>query len=573
MTDREKIASPDYIEVLADYMPPEGIDYAIKDYVYQRIDTDLIITYINKAELKPLNIRDFTYRSIPKVYGLTENAAGTGTSFDPAPLLKSGILQVQGEPLKLTGQGVVIGFLDTGIRYDLDAFRNSDGSTRILGIWDQNNNEGQTPEGLLYGSAYTREQINEALQSDNPGEILPCYDEIGHGTEIASAACGSPEGAGLRFLGAAPEAEIAVVKLRQAKKYLRDFYKIPENVPAYSEADLITAVKYLESFALSLVRPLVICIGLGTNMGDHEGHSLLAGYLNTIATRRSRAVVISAGNEGNSAHHYVGYADEGVTETTDNVEIRVDTGEEGFIAELWGNIPSNHAISIKTPGGETTDKVDFKVKETREFSFIYSKTKIRVDHVLVEQGSGDELIFFEFTDPTPGIWTIQVTTSGAQYSQEGNFHIWLPLTQFLKGETYFLRPSPYTTITEPGNTREAITTSGYNDANNGFYGESGRGFTRMGSIKPELCSPCVNISTVLGSRTGTAMSAALLSGICAQFMQWAVVEGNTQWVESRELKNFLIRGAVRSTATAYPSRETGYGQVNISRTFDVIAGV
>jgi hypothetical protein len=217
--------------------------------------------------------------------------------------------------------------------------------------------------------------------------------------------------------------------------------------------------------------------------------------------------------------------------------------------------------------------VDFKVKETREFSFIYSKTKIRVDHVLVEQGSGDELIFFEFTDPTPGIWTIQVTTSGAQYSQEGNFHIWLPLTQFLKGETYFLRPSPYTTITEPGNTREAITTSGYNDANNGFYGESGRGFTRMGSIKPELCSPCVNISTVLGSRTGTAMSAALLSGICAQFMQWAVVEGNTQWVESRELKNFLIRGAVRSTATAYPSRETGYGQVNISRTFDVIAGV
>jgi hypothetical protein len=468
---------------------------------------------------------------------------------------------------------VVIGFLDTGIRYDLDAFRNSDGSTRILGIWDQNNNEGQTPEGLLYGSAYTREQINEALQSDNPGEILPCYDEIGHGTEIASAACGSPEGAGLRFLGAAPEAEIAVVKLRQAKKYLRDFYKIPENVPAYSEADLITAVKYLESFALSLVRPLVICIGLGTNMGDHEGHSLLAGYLNTIATRRSRAVVISAGNEGNSAHHYVGYADEGVTETTDNVEIRVDTGEEGFIAELWGNIPSNHAISIKTPGGETTDKVDFKVKETREFSFIYSKTKIRVDHVLVEQGSGDELIFFEFTDPTPGIWTIQVTTSGAQYSQEGNFHIWLPLTQFLKGETYFLRPSPYTTITEPGNTREAITTSGYNDANNGFYGESGRGFTRMGSIKPELCSPCVNISTVLGSRTGTAMSAALLSGICAQFMQWAVVEGNTQWVESRELKNFLIRGAVRSTATAYPSRETGYGQVNISRTFDVIAGV
>lgn len=116
MTAREKIASPDYIEILSDYIQPEGVEEPIADYVYQRIDTDLGITYINEKELSPLNISEFTYRSIPKVYGLMQDDPGTGTSFDPTPLMRSGILQVQGEPLNLTGRGVVIGFLDTGER-------------------------------------------------------------------------------------------------------------------------------------------------------------------------------------------------------------------------------------------------------------------------------------------------------------------------------------------------------------------------------------------------------------------------------------------------------------------------
>ena len=460
-----------------------------------------------------------------------------------------------------------------GIRYEEEVFRNPDGSSRILGIWDQNINDGPAPEGLLYGTEYKKELIDAALLSDNPRAIVPSYDEIGHGTAVASVAAGSAISGGLRFTGAAPDADIAVVKLRQAKPYLRQFYLIPEDVPAYAESDLITAVKYLESYAISLLRPLVICLCLGTNMGDHEGHSILAGYLNTIATRRSRVVVMCGGNEGNSGLHYVGQEIEGMPESTDSVEIRVDEGEKGFIAELWGNVPISHAISIRSPGGETTDRVDFKAKETREFSFVYEKTKVRVDHILVEQGSGEELIFFRFVDPTPGVWTIRVTSMGGGAGDEDSFHIWLPVSQFLSGDTYFLRSSPYTTITEPGNTREGITTTVYQDSNNSFYGESGRGFTREGNIKPDLCTPGVNISTVVGNKTGSSMGAALLSGICAQFMQWAVVEGNQPWMESREMKRYLIRGAVRSPDITYPSREWGYGRVNISRTFDVLAGV
>lgn len=587
MTDREKIASDDYIDILSDYSQPEGLDTIVEDYVFQPIDTNLGITYINRAEIEPLSIRNFTYRSIPKVFGLMQvdtREAGAGTdgtgegfvgqqaNFDPTPLMDTGILQVQGEPLNLTGRGVVLGFLDTGIRYDEAVFRNNDGSTRILGIWDQNRNDGPLPEGLLYGTEYTREVINAALQSDNPQSIVPSYDENGHGTAIASVAAGSALSGGLRFLGAAPQADIAVVKLRPAKPFLREFYLVPENVVAYSESDIIAAVKYLESYAISLVRPLVICIGIGSNMGDHEGHSILAGYLNNIATRRSRAVVLCGGNEGNSAHHYIGYASEGLVETTDHVEIRVGN-EQGFVMELWGNIPASHAISIRSPGGEITDRVDFKVRETREFSFVYENTKIRVDHVLVEQGSGEELIFFRFTDPTPGVWSIQVTMMGGSGQQEGSFHMWLPITAFLQSETYFLRPSPYTTLTEPANAREVITTTYYRSGNDSFFGESGRGFTRENSKKPDLSTPGVDIDTILGKRTGAGMAAALLAGMCAQFMQWAVVEGNGQWVESRELKNYLIRGAIRRQGITYPSREWGYGQANIAETFDVIAGV
>ena len=572
MTDREKIESDQYVAVLSDFFQPEEINVPISDYVFQRIDTNLGISYVNIDEIRSIGFQEFTYRSIPKIYGLGRLTPGTGNDFDPTPLMSAGVLNVQRDPLNLTGEGVVLGFLDTGIRYEEEIFRNQDGTTRILGIWDQSALTGEPPEGLLYGAEYRRDRINEALQSGNPGEIVPVEDEIGHGTAIASVAAGSAVSGGLRFTGAAPRADIVVVKLRQAKPHMRNFYLVPEEVPAYSESDLITGIKYLESYAVSLRRPLVICIGLGTNMGDHEGHSILSGYLDIIATRRSRIVVIGGGDEGNSAHHFIGHAAPGLLETTEGVEIRVDERERGFVAELWGNIPASHAISILSPGGEQTDRVDFKARETRTFGFVYEKTRIRVDHVLVEQGSGEELIFFRFEDPTPGIWTIQVSTMDGASGEQGSFHIWLPLKEFLRGETYFLRPSPYITITEPGNTAEAITTTFYQSANNSFYGESGRGFTRTGNRKPDVCTPGVNISTALGKRTGSAMGAALLSGGCAQFMQWAVVEQNQIWMESRELKNLLIRGAVRMAGNEYPSREWGYGLTDMTGIFDVMAG-
>ena len=571
MTDREKIVSDEYYDLVTDYTAPPGIS-RLFDYVIQPVDGEIAVTYVYGKEISPINITEYTYPVLPKVYGLMQMEEGSGQGFDPTPLIYGGISQVQRAPLELTGRGVVIGFLDTGIRYDEPVFLNQDGSSRILGIWDQTIQSGEPPAGILYGTEYRKETIDLALQSDNPREIVPSYDEHGHGTAMASVAAGSSLGNGLRFLGAAPEADIVMVKLRQAKPFLREFYLIPDDAIVYAESDLLVALKYLESYAISLSRPLVIFFGIGTNMGDHEGHSVLADYMNRIATKRSRAIVVCGGNEGNSARHYMGISAEGLSETLDNVEIRVGEGTAGFTAELWGSVSANHAISIRAPGGEITPRVDFRGQGSQEFGFIYERTRIQVDHILVEQSSGEELIFFRFLGPTPGIWTIQVAITSDRNS-ETTFHIWLPITEVLKEDTYFLKPSPYTTLTEPSNARDVITTSVYDDANGSFWAESGRGFTRSGQIKPDICAPGVNVSTIIGAKTGPCLAAALTSGAAAQFLQWAVVKGNRPWVESRELKNYLIRGADRSAEISYPSREFGYGKLDIAGTFEVLAGV
>lgn len=566
MTDRERAISDDFYDIITDFILPGGVEVNPANAAIQPIGGDIRIIYLNRAEVEAVNISSFTYPVIPKLYGLMQQE-----SFNPSALISSGISRVQGGSLNLTGKGVVIGFIDTGIRYEEEVFRREDGSSRILGIWDQTIQTGEPPEGILYGTEYRQDVINLALRSENPREIVPSTDMDGHGTALASVAAGSLLGGGRRFQGAAPEADIVMVKLRQAKPHLKDFYLVSQETQAYAESDILVALRYLESFAITLVRPLVICFGLGTNMGGHEGQSVLSDYLNQIATRRSRAVIACGGNEGNAAHHYWGRSIEGLLETVDNVEIRVDGNQQGFVAELWGSVPAKHAISIRTPGGEVTPRVDFREQSSREFVFIYEQSRVQVDHVLVEQSSGEELIFFRFITPTPGVWTIQVTITGG--SAQNCFHIWLPLTEFLQGDTYFLRPSPYTTLTEPANTREVITVTTYNDENDSFWAESGRGYSRTGRVKPDLCAPGVNISTILGPRTGSSMAVALTSGAAALFLEWAVVRRNQPRVESRELKNYLIRGAERQPGESYPSREWGYGTLDIGGTFDELAGV
>lgn len=569
MECKDKALSDSYYDVITDY-PVYMLDNQEFDICFYQIE-NFYLVYVSEDDIRNTNDYFYDYKSIPKLYGLMQEQGMTG--YDPNSLIVSGITQIQREPLSLTGQGVILCVIDTGIDYTSPIFRDSEGNSRILAIWDQTIQTGPSPQGFYFGTEYQREEINRALQAEDPYTIVPSRDEIGHGSIMASVAAGSQLSGEATFLGAAPNADIVIVKLKECKQYLRDFYLVPAGVPAYEEGDIMLAVKYADSFAEEFRRPVVICLGLGTNYGDHTGRAPLPRYLNQIAAKRSRAVVVCGGNEGNASHHYQGNMEDLSREGTNNipVEVRVGGRSDGFILEFWGNVPNVFTVSIRSPGGETIPALRLGIQDSITYGFVYEKTRITIAGMLVEPASGEELILMRIVAPTPGIWTFRVETSAETNS--GTFHMWLPITQFLNVPVYFLESTPYITLTEPSMAENVISVSAYDASNNSFYIESGRGFTRTGMVKPDFAAPGVNVNTIQGRQSGTSMAAAITAGAVAQFMQWAVVEGNNRVVASQEIKNYFIRGASRSFNISYPNREWGYGRLNMVGTFDALIGV
>lgn len=562
MTCREKILSNDYVDLITDYEGAEQFFEAMgADFCHHRIDEYYGVTNVRRSETPPMSIGYYGYSAIPNLYGLMQTGS---VPFNPECLNAMGNIQVQNPPLALQGNGVIIGFIDTGIRYELDVFRREDGSSRIVSIWDQTIQTGTPPEGFEYGTEYRRADIDQALQFDDPLSVVPTTDTIGHGTQMASAAAGSLLDQGLTFRGAAPLADIAVVKLKGAKQYLRDYYLIDDKAEAYQENDIMEAVRYIQRMAVPFSKPVVIVLGIGTNMGSHDGTSPLASYLNIVASRRSRSVVVCGGNEGDKEHHYE-------HSMPSNVEVRVSERMKGFCMELWGSLPDDYAISIRSPGGEVSPILDFRNGIDKSIYYIFDRTRITLSVVLVEKDAGDPLVFMRFDNPTPGIWTVAVSSSERQMRGTGLYHMWLPIEQFLEQSVTFLSPSPEVTLTEPSNAAQVITISAYNSHTDSWYPVSGRGYTRNGGIKPDLVAPGVRVPAILGEENGSCIAAAMAAGCAAQFMEWAIVNSSAPAVDSRGTKSYLIQGADRSGDIVYPDTRWGYGRININGTFETLA--
>lgn len=569
MTCKERILSNDYADIITDFVIPERFNYQIPaDNCYHQVLDELGILYVDRSVIPNIRISDASYYFIPRCYGLTQLEGGSRQEFNSIALMESGILATQGQPLNLTGRNVTIGFIDTGIQYENEIFRDTAGRSRIAAIWDQTIQTGTPPEGFEYGSEYTNEMIQRAIESENPRAVVPSTDESGHGTAAASVAAGSRLEGERRFIGAAPECNIVMVKLKEIKPYLREYYLVPEGVPCYSETDIMQAVQYLQKFAFNLYSPLVIYLGVGTNLGDHTGSSPLARYLTAISYQKSRAIVIGGGNEGNAERHFRGEITN--RQTQQDVEIRVGEGEKGFIMDFWGKPPYIFSASIRSPGGETIQWINPRIKGPQMFTFIFERTLLTVDYILVEPSSNSEMIRFRFENPTAGIWTVRVRGEGSMNS--GVYDLWLPITQFLTDQTYFLKPDPFITLTDPAYTGRAISVTSYNDENGSLYVNAGRGFSRDEQIKPDIAAPGVNVSTILGNRSGSSIAAAITAGGVAQILQWAVVEQNDILVDSESIRNYLIRGARRDETIEYPNREYGYGLLNIEGVFRFLAG-
>ena len=571
MSCTNSVASEDFADFIAPYFttPEEFIRSQGTDCI-DFVNSTLAVVYVPLSTVTPSTYTSYTYSAVPKLYSLLDV-----TSMDAAGITPAGELPV----LNNQGSGVIVGFVDTGINYTDSLFRNVDGSTRIIGIWDQTNNsdnsnniENETAKpfsafSALYGTQYTAEEINLALNSDNPASIVPTRDENGHGTFLASIAAGNrDERAG--FSGAAPQASIAMVKLKPAKQYLRDFYLIRDGADAYQENDIMMGVSYLYFLARKYSMPLVVCIPLGTNMGSHMGMSRLGQYLNQVSLSNGSAVITAAGNETGARHHFRAVMDADTDEVT--AELRVGEREAGFSMELWAENMGAYTVGFISPTGEVAREISVPLRGENTVSFLLEQTQITVYTQIADVSSGSQFIFMRFENPMSGIWRILIRNS---LDIRETFHIWLPVRGFISDETYFLRPDPDTTITDPGNARYPITVTAYDHTKNSIYIHASRGYSLSGRIKPDLAAPGVNIlgASVSGRRltrmSGTSVSAAHLAGAAAILLNWGVLNANYPYLNTPVLKSIFVRGAQRNPALTYPNREFGYGTLNLYEAF------
>ncbi len=487
---------------------------------------------------------------------------------DRESLVESGIIQVQNQPyLDLKGQGVILGFIDTGIDYTKDAFKYEDGTSKIQYIWDQTIKNENPPKDFNFGTEYSNEKINEALASENPFEIVPHTDTVGHGTFLASVAGGREQN---EYLGAAPDADIVAVKLKRAKQEFYAAYNVPETQEnAYQSSDVMLGIQYIIQKAQELKKPVAICLALGSNYGGHDGLTFFEEYISYVASISGVAICTAVGNESNAKHH----TKITMTKTGESQEILLKSGENetAFNVFLVNYSSDRFSISVKSPAGEIVAKVPAKSETDFRTKLILEKSTVSIRYYFPIAQNGGQLSYVVVKDPTPGIWTITVY---GDIIINGTLHAWLPMTGFIDPETVFLTPVPEYTVVSPGTAFAPICCGAYSSADGSLYDSSSWGPTMGGRLAPDLVAPGVAVKGVLptgyGTMTGTSVAAAITTGACALMLQWGAVEGNYPILNSLRIRSFLIRGCKRDPNMKYPNNQWGYGKLDLIETFNAL---
>ncbi|WP_105615639.1 S8 family peptidase [Vallitalea okinawensis] len=526
----------------------------------QQILQDWAVFHI---EVPPEECEDFylsgEYFVIPNVYGLTSissmEIAGIG------PVLKS-------DTLDLSGRDVIVAVIDTGIDYTHEAFIYEDNTSKIMSIWDQTI-EGTPPDGFFYGAEYSNEQINKAINSEDPLSIVPSVDEVGHGTFLAGIAAGRPNRRE-QFQGAAPDANLVIVKLKQAKKCIKDFFKIKEGAIAFQTNDIYQGVKYVLDKYREFNQPIAILFAGASNDGPHNGTNELEEFLAAQGDSVGVVIVTSAGNEANAAHHYHGKFKEGVGQI--NVDLHVAEDENGVFLNMWVPLPDQLSVELISPSGVSTGVIPPKLRQWQNNIFPLEASVIRTHYDLVEERAAEESIAIIIENPLPGLWTLIVH---GEIVINGEFDIYLPIRPFIEEDTIFLSPDPNTTVVIPSTNPQTITVGAYNEIINSIYLPSGRGYTRDNRIKPDLVAPGVD---VLGpypnnqyiSMSGTSVASAIAAGASALLLEWGIIKENDTTMNTTSTKTYLARGAKRRAGIRYPNREWGYGELDLFNVFRII---
>lgn len=445
------------------------------------------------------------------------------------------VQQGMNNPFGLFGKGTIVAVIDTGIRAESMEFRNADGSTRILNIWDQTT-----------GTEYDRSQIDEALQNETKDTAgIPGADVLGHGTQVAAIACGSS--------GVAAQADILVVKLGLAAK---------NGFPRTTQ--LMEALDYVVRKAIDYGKPLAVNISFGNNYGDHTGSSLLENFINDIADSWKCSICIGSGNEGLGAVHTGGTLTEDTEET---VEFAVSSYETGLSIQIWKDYWDDIAVEIIAPSGRNLGRIQENSRVSR----------IRYEDMELLTYFGEpspfrirQEIYIDMIPQTvyiqSGLWKLRLIPRSIR---NGRYDMWLPAQGALNFGTGFTSPDSASTFTIPSAAAKAVTVGAYDAGTGSAAPFSGQGYiVEIGGslmVKPELAAPGVNVlvPSVSGMArvSGTSYATPFVTGSAALLMEWGIVRGNDAFLYGEKLKAYLIKGAEPLAGAEVPDTQTGWGRL------------
>ncbi len=473
---------------------------------------------------------------------------------------------VQQSTFSLRGSGVLIGIIDSGIDYTLEDFRNPDGTTRIRALWDQSI-PGNPPRGYAIGTEYTQERINEALAAGNIQERntkVPSRDTSGHGTAVAGIAVGGggkrTENAGIspiRYVGVAPESELLVVKMGNARA---------EGFPRTTE--LMQGIDYVIRKALEYRMPVAVNISFGNTYGSHDGTSLVERFLDDISNYWKSVICVGTGNEGTSAGHVAGKLQENRTE---EIQLGVQTSEPTVNVQIWKSYADRVDISLISPSGARVGPIQETLGTQR---FVLGNTEILLYYGEPSPYSVRQEIFLDFLPRQSyidsGVWRIVLTP---RKIVGGEYQMWLPSQSALNVGTAFLYPVSVNTLTIPSTAFRVVTVGAYDALTFAYADFSGRGAQGSAMVgyedlvvsKPDLAAPGVNVTTTAAGGgymevSGTSFAVPFVTGSAALLMEWGIVRGNDPYLYGEKVKAYLRRGARPLPGfDVYPNPQVGYG--------------
>lgn len=448
----------------------------------------------------------------------------------------------------LSGQGVYMAILDSGIDYTDPMFRYADGTTKIAWLWDQGKRADaekgeKTPQGFFTGVEYSRKMLNANLQKNS--ERLTT-DVTGHGTNVAKIA-----------VQGAPESELIVVKLDTA----RGTYP--------STVSLLRAFTYVAKKAQAENMPVAINLSYGNTYGAHDGSSLLERFIDNITEVGRNVICIGAGNEGASAGHFAGKLSENEIQ---RISFAMGTYERSFSLQLWKWYADRMDISILSPAGEQylirNQNAGGEAQQA-----VMEQTQLLIFSGRPQPYRKREEVYIDFipveTYLNTGIWTIEITP---RRIVNGELRLYMPSAVVRSENTRFLLPSPAQTLTIPSTAQKVITVGAYNAYVRSYAAFSGRGDAgsdRAENNKPDLVAPGVNIRIGEGEGgavvSGTSYATPFVTAAAALLMEYGIVQGNDPFLYGEKVKAYLHAGARQLPGyDIWPNDQVGWGALCVS---------